>query len=317
MNRSILTISILMTTTSFASYVVVVDKEKNDYDSTQLIEQIEYSNWIKKGENNNCINQSPLSSEIYEGTSFNQTADCDENQERTKSTYSYNQITGEKKLKSEEKEYNSVKVVDTSSVLGEYEAISCSDIISHAGDIGDGYYNIKPNNNKITALCDMENGGYTMISQSSATAKLTHEIESSCSTEGMKLFIPRTESHLKKAIVAIGSNYFNALGIYPNAKGNKCSTVYFNSDSCTEFDPIDNGKWFVYNWDMSYPHNGGGFGFYPEPNGDNDLGLSLSYTFNSSGVLTAMNDIQSSSVANPGGYTFTKWTCSSIGEETL
>jgi hypothetical protein len=306
MKKSILVVSILSTFSAYASYVVVVDKEESNYDHAGLIEEIEYTEWVDTGILSNCRNESPLDSDIYEGTSFTQNVDCDEKQERTKTKTS------------EETEEQTKVTASTQQSVGTYEAISCLDILNHGGSNIDGNYQIKPNQTKITAFCDMINGGYTTITRSSSSSKFTAEVEADCQSENMKLFIPRTEQHLEKAVKTLSASYFKLMGIYPNQEGTSCATVYFNSDTCHNFAPKDGGKWFVYNWDMSYPHNGGGFGVYPEPNGDNSLNSSLSYTFDSAtGRVTAFNDIRDSSTSSPGGYKTTSWACSAIGEESI
>ena len=318
MKKSILIISILSTFSAYASYVVVVDKEDSNYEHAGLIEEIEYTEWLDTGLFSNCRNESPLDSKIYEGTNFVQNVDCDEKQERTKITYLVNPISGIKTKTVEEIEYQIKLTASTQQSVGTYEALSCIDILNHGGSNIDGNYQIKPNKTKLTAFCDMSNGGYTTITRSSSVQKFTAEVEADCQSENMKLFVPRTQQHLEKAVKKLTGDYFKLMGIYPNKKGATCDTVYFNSDTCHNFDPTDSGKWFVYNWNMSYPHNGGGFGVYPEPNGDNSLNSSLIYTFDSAtGKVTAFNDITDDNLSSPGGYTTQNWSCSAIGEELI
>lgn len=319
MKKNILGTLIIASFCSYSSnYLVIVDEERNEYEVVDHVEVIEYTPWTNENTPYNCINKTPLESEIYEGVNFDQDADCDQDQTRDKLTYSLNTKTGNKTLISTEKESQTVNIPSTLNVVGTYEAISCEDVSLHAGDQGNGFYNIKPSSTKISAYCDMNNGGYTIYTMSHSSTQLTPATETACSNLGMKLFVPRTQEHLTDAVKQFGTSYFYLMGLYPNYKGARCSTVYFNSNTCTEWSPSDNGKWFVYNWDMSYPHNGGGVGVYPEPNGDNDVNLSMFYEFdNSTGLALRFNDIASDNPSYPGGYGTTKWACSSIGEENL
>jgi len=318
MKKSILVVSILSTFSAYASYVVVVDKKESNYEHSDLIEEVEYTEWVDTGVLSNCRNESPLESDIYEGTNFTQNVDCDEKQKRKKTTYLVNPISGTKTKVSEEMEEQTKLTASTQQSVGTYEALSCLDILNHGGSNIDGNYQIKPNQKKFMAFCDMNNGGYTTITRSSPSPKFTAEVEADCQSENMKLFVPRTQQHLEKAVTTLTGTYFRLMGIYPNKQGTSCATVYFNSDTCHNFDPTDGGKWFVYNWDMSYPHNGGGFGVYPEPNGDNSLNSSLIYTFDSAtGKVTSFNDIRDDNVSYPGGYTTNSWACSAIGEESI
>lgn len=319
MKITLISMAIFSTFSIYANdYVVVVDKEKNTYESSELREELEYTEWSNTGETFDCINKTPLSSDIYEGTDFDQDADCKQNQERIKTTYLVDSISGTKIKKSEEIENQVVDISITTSAVGSYEAISCLDIINHNGSIGDGVYSIKPKNNKLNVTCNMSDGGYTIYTMSNPSPIFTAEIESRCSAENMQLFVPRTENHLTKAVLTLGKSNFYLMGIYPKIKGASCATVYFNSDTCNNFSANDNGKWFVYNWDMTYPHGSGGFGVYPEPNGDNDLKSSLSYNFDeTTGKVSSFNDIANNNPSSIGGYSATSWSCSALDEKNI
>ena len=312
---SIIPFSILSNSNDF---LVIVDKDHNEYKIAEGIEKIEYSEWVDEGVPYNCINQNPLSNSIYEGTSFEQTSDCEQDETRDQFTYLENSITGEKVLISTKEENNTYNIVKKENVVGTYEAISCDDVSQHQGNRGNGIYSIKPSTAKISAYCDMNNGGYSIYTMTSGTPKNTTEVETACDNIGMKLFVPRTESHLTDGVNYFGGNYFYLMGLYPDFKGASCSTVYFNSNTCSSWGARDGGKWFVYNWDMSYPHGEGGFGVYPEPNGDNETYLSMFYEFDSSTKkLLRLNDIAGNNPSYPNGYTTTKWACSAYDEESL
>lgn len=300
------------------NFVILVDKDQNEYDVIEYLTVVEYSEWVDKGSLTNCKNFAPLTTDIYEGTAFDQTGDCEQPQVRDENTYRVNPKTNERTLVSVVEKSGFRIVQETISKVGSYEALSCLDALNHQSDSSNGYYNIKPNQNKLSAYCDMENGGYTEYKMTAPSDQFTADVEAKCAEEDLQLFIPRTEAHIENAIKEHSGSYFRLMAIYPKTEGARCDTVYFNSVDCLNWKAKDNGKWFVYDWDMTYPHNGGGNGVYPEPNGDNSLNSSMAYGWNNTtGRLSSLNDIRNSNSSSPGGYKTRNWTCSAKDEKNI
>lgn len=152
MKKSLLAISVILSTMSFAnSYVIVVDKE-TVYDIKEIYtEEVERTAWVDEGSLINC-SYSPLNTDYYKGVSFQQTATCDQKQVRDVNTYKVNQSTGEKTLISTEEESQFVQEQSSSQSTGTYLANSCSDIVDHHGKNGDKIYETT----KGSIFCDMD-----------------------------------------------------------------------------------------------------------------------------------------------------------------
>lgn len=317
----LVTAPILFCFAQATEYIVIVSQEHQNYDIKKFNVETEITDWENYGSAYNCSNPSPLASEVYNGVVFDQTFDCDQEQKKYEKVYHVNIKTGEKTLystKELESQIISIQETKIDHETGIKIASSCLDILTSQGPNIDGIYSITPKSNEINVYCDMTNGGYTQYKMSSATELKSTEVEAKCAENNLQLFVPRSEAHLTKAVQTHTGSYFKLMGLYPNYVGAKCNTVYLTSNTCSNWSPKDGGKWFVYNWDLNYPHNGGGFGVYPEPNGDNSLNASMIYTWdNSTGKVLTFNDITDSNTSYPGGYKTTKWTCSAKDENNI
>ncbi len=140
MKKGFLFISLISTFAMADSYVVLVDSESNDYETQEAFKLItEYSEWTDSGIKINCSSL-PSLTDYYKGVSFNQTTDCDQNQERTKSTYKEFYSTGERVLESEETESQTIQTSEVTAELGTYLALNCKDVVDHSGKNGNGLY---------------------------------------------------------------------------------------------------------------------------------------------------------------------------------
>jgi len=156
-----------------------------------------------------------------------------------------------------------------------------------------------------TVWCDMttDGGGYTLYKVYTGGALLDAAgAEAECASRGMQLFVPRTQGHLVAAAAvaasaSIGpdanSDYLRILGIYPSSKGAAClnTALTSNNPSCGWVASDGGSFWVSARTDIA------------EPNGDNDLGCSMYYSIDSSGIAAAWNDIYSP------GYTSSRFTC--------
>lgn len=305
---------------SYASkYVIVLDSKTNEYTKVSYDIVYEVSEWEDYGAIYGCGTPTPLTSDVFEEVNFEQTETCSQDQNKYKETYKVSQTTGEKTFVSKEvEETQTISITQSAGfVQGSYKAKSCLDILNHGGEQTDGHYDITPKNNEINVYCNMTDGGYTEYKMSGAY-QFTRDVEAACEANDLQLFVPRTQTQLTKAVLRHTTDYLYLMGIYPNYKTAKCDTVYLNSDSCHNWSPKDNGKFFVYNYPISYPHNGGGVGILPEPNGDNDTDASMRYVFdNTTGKVISFNDIENSNSSTIGGYQTNKWLCSAKDEVTL
>lgn len=141
----------------------LVSKEYSNYVSSEVYESVEYTDWVNVGSLHSCGNFVPLVSEIYEGTSFQQSQECIQDQERIAHIYMINNETGEKTLKESKTEQRELKESITIDEVGTYQAISCLDIKNHHGDRGNGHYFINLPSGKEKVLCDMSTGGWTLL----------------------------------------------------------------------------------------------------------------------------------------------------------
>lgn len=164
MKKTLLGVSIISVFGAFASqYNALVTKEHSNYKSTDKYELIEYSNWVDIGALHTCQNFTPLDSEVYKDTLFNQEQECLQKQERNVSVYEVSSLDGTKTLINSYTENQDINKNQTVQAIGTYLAESCLDIIDHFGDNGDGKYSIFLPSGEETVYCDMNNGGWTML----------------------------------------------------------------------------------------------------------------------------------------------------------
>jgi hypothetical protein len=187
---------------------------------------------------------------------------------------------------------------------------SCLDILTKNPSSLSGEYEIDPDGDgpieTFNVYCDMDsdNGGYTYLAHDFGIAVNTPTIESFCQSKGMQLFVPRTKEHFDSAIAYVSgdTHYFTLMGIYPNYAGATCNNIDFTSDTCSNWGPTLGGSWYVQDYISPSPG---------EPNGDNYLNHSMSYSFDSvTKELLHYNDLND-------GYTASKAVCSALDEKNI
>lgn len=152
-------------------------------------------------------------------------------------------------------------------------AKSCKEIREGLPDdpeVTDGVYSIKPLDEKIKVLCDMDadGGGYTFLKvalQEPGAKYNAAQAEAECKKYGMQLFVPRSEAHAIAAVMmakstalvpvgtgAVKSNldYLRILGIYPVMESKSCTGAPLNSQDCPEWKAAGTKYWVT---DMPVP----------------------------------------------------------------
>lgn len=175
-------------------------------------------------------------------------------------------------------------------------ARSCKEIRDGAPDdpeVIDGVYTIKPLDEKINVLCDMDadGGGYTFLKVALAEPGVksnAEQAEAECKKYGMHLLVPRSPDHataavamaMSTALVPVGGgqtksklDYMSLLGIYPVKENESCVGMPLNSDMCKQWKAT--GTTF---WVTDTPING-------QPGTKNCLKCSNAYYWKGDGSL--------------------------------
>ena len=184
-------------------------------------------------------------------------------------------------------------------------AYSCLDLHYTRPSLPSGEYWVNPGGSvgAVEAWCDMvsDGGGYTVYKVDHGTDANAATAEAYCADRGMRLFIPRSQAHLRAAWhvghdTSIGPStsgeYLYIMGVYPNSNGTTCSRIALHSGS-------SNCNWHAGDRGGYWVSNSTGIS---EPNGDNCTTCSMYYRFNSSGDVTAYNDVTA-------GYSSRYFTC--------
>jgi hypothetical protein len=151
MKRVILSLTTFTSSIAFAGYAIIIDKKTASYETG-------WTNWTDKGDYYDCQNPRPLASEIDRGTSFTQTLDCKQDQERT-SQSGFN-------------ESRTISKTVTENKIGSFIYKTCMDWLER-GHTTDGNYDIDPSGlNEFSAYCDMttNGGGWTLVFYSNSSS---------------------------------------------------------------------------------------------------------------------------------------------------
>lgn len=166
-----------------------------------------------------------------------------------------------------------------------------------SGATTSGAYTIDPDGagGALTALevwCDMttHDGAFSFYKVKLGSPVSAAAAEAICADHGMQLFIPRSAQHLASAFAVATSDgfgpdataeYLRILGIYPNAAGAACANQVFNSGNTgCNWSAADGGAFWVSNrTDIG------------QPNGNNSLDGSMSYTFDGNGAVLTYDDV--------------------------
>lgn len=144
MNKKII-LSLLIVSTNFstAEYAIIIDQNSNEF-------LVGWSEWNNVGEEYNCKNYSPLTTNITQGVTFNQTYECSQEKERRNGT---------------QKQTKTTQVFHSEDAIGTLLNRTCLEI-RDSGVTIDGNYTINPTGNEdFTAYCDMttDGGGWTLV----------------------------------------------------------------------------------------------------------------------------------------------------------
>lgn len=151
MKKIVLGIASLTSSIAFAGYAIIIDKKTAEYDTG-------WTNWTDVGNYYDCQNPRPLESDIDRGTSFTQTLDCSQDQERTSQSGAHETRTIDKTV--------------TEQKFGSFIYRTCMDWLDR-GHNTNGQYNIDPSGtNEFSAYCDMttNGGGWTLVFYSDSSS---------------------------------------------------------------------------------------------------------------------------------------------------
>lgn len=141
--------TMLITSSAFASYKVVISNDKNDYSSASA-----WSIWSDVGQEYDCTTPSPMIDEIQYGTSFVQYYECTQEKERTR-------------IDGSDNETKYVKVQHNETLTGTYLDKSCNDILINGNGSNSGVYRIGTVESNFEVYCKMEdNIGWTLVGKS-------------------------------------------------------------------------------------------------------------------------------------------------------
>jgi len=164
--KTTIAISILGFLASSANFVVIVDKDSNEYEIGDFTTKVEYSEWIDVSESNCSYD---IDNDLhYYGEAFNQVETCDLLQERdvtTTTTYNDGNIVVDVVQESQTIENEKESVI----AYGTHLESTCKGIQSFNISLSSGEYVIKPDSSNMNVYCDMDTsgGGWTIISKES------------------------------------------------------------------------------------------------------------------------------------------------------
>lgn len=162
MNKKIITTALLISGFAYSNnFLVIVNKEHNEYEHDKGTTRIEISEWINYSPERCSLDL--LESDFYEGVDFTQNKDCEQDQERTITTIrTYS--NGKEIVENETKEYQTLESNETFNLVGTHLEDSCKLILENDYSIGSGYYKISTTDNP-TVYCEMDRqgGGWMLV----------------------------------------------------------------------------------------------------------------------------------------------------------
>ena len=164
--KSILAFSIGTIFISSANFVVIVDKDNNEYEIGEIEKEITYSEWLNISESN--CEFDVQNDDVYYSKSFNQIETCDVLQERTVTTTTKYSNGNTETTTSKEKQ-TITEDKDPVVAIGNHLESTCLNALNFDNSLPSGYYVINPNSQTMNVYCDMDSseGGWTLISKES------------------------------------------------------------------------------------------------------------------------------------------------------
>tara|TARA_Y100001960_G_scaffold204657_1_gene213772 strand:- start:9900 stop:10949 length:1050 start_codon:yes stop_codon:yes gene_type:complete len=170
MKNKIILATMLPTFCFGSNFVTIIDGADKTYLPDQFTQVIEYTEWVDKGAKTCSFDKE--TSDYYFGVPFEQTENCSQEQERTKTTT--NTYKGGKEEVIVEKETKTLNTTSKNNVLGSHLERSCLNILNNGYSSGNGTYHIKPNTESVETYCDMntDGGGWTMVASNSVASSI-------------------------------------------------------------------------------------------------------------------------------------------------
>ena len=156
----LVTSAIILTNNSIANdYLVIVDKENNNYEIKESYDEIVNGEWLEKTKK---CSFDILTSEIYSDKAFDQTEICNITQERI------NEITtiypdGSKTVRTETEE-RTIEESTTEIAYGSHIETNCLNAYNFDNTLENDLYRLNIAGTEELMYCDMTRGGFTLVS---------------------------------------------------------------------------------------------------------------------------------------------------------
>jgi len=140
-------------------FVIVVDKNHNKYEVKESYDEITYGEW---SELSSSCTYDIMDNTVYFNKSFAQEETCDITQERSLFTKTIFPDTSFTTV--ETKEEKITQEINTISSQGTYLASSCLNAYNFDSTLVDGLYSLNISGQQEIMYCDMNRGGFTLVS---------------------------------------------------------------------------------------------------------------------------------------------------------
>lgn len=163
MKKNLIILSMIMSGVYVYSndFLVIVNKDHNEYEHDKGTTRIETSEWYNI--NTERCEVDFETNDFYDGVSFVQNKDCEQDQERTHTTIrTYS--NGKEVVENVSKEHQTIESNEQFNLVGTHLEESCKNILNNGYSVGSGNYKINITNQP-TVYCEMDRqgGGWMLV----------------------------------------------------------------------------------------------------------------------------------------------------------